>query len=159
MNQQGDRLGGMPKIDESRQWESHMRMAQIGATAGGGVCRLSLSDEDKVSRDLFVKWAEDAGCSVRVDQVGNIFARRPGVDNRLPPVMTGSHLDTQPLGGRFDGAYGVLAGLEVVRTLNDANIETRHPLSEAGPQHIKKAARDKSAGPIPFHEGSRHFTA
>ena len=117
-----------PRIDGDRQWQSHMKMAKIGATSGGGVCRLSLSDEDKVSRDLFIFWAKNAGCQVRVDTVGNIFARRPGTELDLPPVMTGSHLDTQPLGGRFDGAYGVLAGLEVVRALNDADIRTRHSL-------------------------------
>ena len=117
-----------PRIDGERQWQSHMEMAKIGATPGGGVCRLSLSDEDKISRDLFVSWAKNAGCHVRVDRVGNIFVRRPGAELDLPPVMTGSHLDTQPLGGRFDGAYGVLAGLEVVRALNDAHIRTRHPV-------------------------------
>ena len=117
-----------PRIDGDRQWQSHMEMAKIGATSGGGVCRLSLSDEDKASRDLFVLWAKNAGCQVRVDTVGNIFVRRPGTELDLPPVMTGSHLDTQPLGGRFDGAYGVLAGLEVVRALNDADIRTRHSL-------------------------------
>ena len=117
-----------PRIDGDRQWQSHMEMAKIGATSGGGVCRLSLSDEDKASRDLFVSWAKNAGCQVRVDTVGNIFVRRPGTKLDLPPVMTGSHLDTQPLGGRFDGAYGVLAGLEVVRALNDADIRTRHSL-------------------------------
>ena len=118
----------VPKIDQDRLWQSHMDMAGIGATNGGGVCRLALSDEDKDSRDLFVKWAEEAGCEVRIDKVGNIFARRRGEKPELPPVMTGSHLDTQPLGGRFDGAYGVLAGLEAVRALNDLNLQTRHPI-------------------------------
>ena len=117
-----------PRIDSDRLWQSHMDMAEIGATNGGGVCRLALSDEDKESRDLFVKWAKEAGCEVRIDKVGNIFARRRGEKPGLPPVMTGSHLDTQPLGGRFDGAYGVLAGLEAVRALNDLNLETRHPI-------------------------------
>ena len=112
-------------INRDRQWQSHMEMAQIGATSAGGVCRLALSDEDRESRALFVRWAEEAGCTVRVDRVGNIFARRPGTEKELPPVMTGSHLDTQPLGGRFDGAYGVLAGLEVVRSLNDSDTQTR----------------------------------
>jgi len=116
------------QINRDRLWDSHMEMAKIGATPKGGVCRLSLSDEDKVSRDLFVKWAEDAGCVVRIDTVGNIFARRAGTDPDAAPVMTGSHLDTQPLGGRFDGAYGVLAGLEVVRALNDAGVETDAPI-------------------------------
>lgn len=115
-------------IDRDRLWQSHMEMAEIGATAKGGVCRLALSDEDKVSRDLFVQWAEAAGLAIRVDGVGNIFARRAGLDQDAAPVMTGSHLDTQPLGGRFDGAYGVLAGLEVMRALNDADVRTRAPI-------------------------------
>lgn len=115
-------------VDRDRLWASHMEMARIGATPKGGVCRLALSDEDKASRDLFAAWAEAAGCTVRVDAVGNIFARRPGSDADAPCVMTGSHLDTQPLGGRFDGAYGVLAGLEVVRALNDAGLRTRAPV-------------------------------
>ncbi|MBT6093544.1 MAG: Zn-dependent hydrolase [Rhodospirillaceae bacterium] len=115
-------------INRDRLWQSHMEMAKIGATPAGGVCRLALSDEDKVSRDLFISWAREAGCTIRIDRVGNIFARRAGTDPSSPPVITGSHLDTQPLGGRFDGAYGVLAGLEVVRTLNDAGTETRAPI-------------------------------
>jgi N-carbamoyl-L-amino-acid hydrolase len=115
-------------IDRDRLWQSHMEMAEIGATPAGGVCRLALSDDDKLSRDLFVRWAEAAGCDVRIDGVGNIFARRAGTDADAAPVMTGSHLDTQPLGGRFDGAYGVLAGLEVVRALNDAGQATRAPI-------------------------------
>jgi len=115
-------------IDRDRQWRSLMEMAEIGATPAGGVCRLALTDEDKQSRDLFVKWAEDAGCEVRVDRVGNIFARRAGTDPDAAPVVTGSHLDSQPLGGKFDGPYGVLAGLEVVRALNDAGTETRAPI-------------------------------
>jgi len=115
-------------IDRDRLWRSHMEMAEIGATPAGGVCRLALSDEDKLSRDLFVEWARAAGCDIRVDGVGNIFARRQGQDADAAPVMTGSHLDTQPLGGRFDGAYGVLAGLEVVRALNDSGQQTRAPI-------------------------------
>ena len=117
-----------PKINGERLWASLMTLAEVGATAGGGVCRLALSDEDKVARDLFVGWCKDAGCDVRVDAVGNIFARRPGRNSALPPVMTGSHIDSQPNGGRFDGAYGVMAGLEVLRALNDANIVTDAPL-------------------------------
>ena len=115
-------------IDRDRQWRSLMEMAEIGATPAGGVCRLALTDEDMQSRDLFVKWAEEAGCEVRVDRVGNIFARRAGTDPDAAPVVTGSHLDSQPLGGKFDGPYGVLAGLEVVRALNDAGTETRAPI-------------------------------
>ena len=115
-------------IDGRRLWDSLMEMAQIGATEKGGVCRLTLTDLDRDSRDLFVRWCETAGCRVSVDAMGNIFARRPGRDDSLPPIMTGSHLDSQPTGGKFDGAYGVLAGLEVVRTLNDAAVETDAPV-------------------------------
>ena len=94
-------------INGERLWDSLMQMAKIGATAKGGGCRLALTDLDKQGRDLFVAWCEDAGCTVSVDKMGNIFARRPGQDNQLPPVVMGSHLDTQPTGGRFDG---VLSG-------------------------------------------------
>jgi len=111
-------------INGERLWQSLMEMAKIGATEKGGVCRLALSDLDKVGRELFIRWCEQAGCSVSVDRMGNIFARRPGRNPKLPPVLTGSHLDTQPTGGRFDGVYGVLAGLEVIRTLNDLDYET-----------------------------------
>ena len=116
------------KIDGSRLWDSLMEMARIGATEKGGVNRLALTDLDRDSRDLFTRWCEAAGCTVSVDAIGNMFARRPGRDNDLPPVMTGSHLDSQPTGGKFDGAYGVLAGLEVVRALNDADVETDAPV-------------------------------
>jgi N-carbamoyl-L-amino-acid hydrolase len=115
-------------INADRLWESLMTMAQIGATPRGGVCRVALTDADRQGRDLFVRWAREAGCEVDTDQMGNIIARRAGADNSLPPVMTGSHLDSQPTGGKFDGAYGVLAGLEVVRTLNDRAYVTRHPI-------------------------------
>ena len=116
------------KIDGDRLWASLMELAEIGATEKGGVCRLALTDIDRAGRDLFVRWCEDAGCTVSVDGVGNVFARRPGKDATLPPVMAGSHLDSQPTGGKFDGAYGVLAGLEAVRTLNDFGIETDAPV-------------------------------
>ncbi|WP_278929629.1 Zn-dependent hydrolase [Pseudomonas qingdaonensis] len=115
-------------IDGQRLWQSLMELAQLGATAKGGVCRLALTDLDRQARDLFVQWTEAAGCTVSVDGVGNIFARRPGRNPQLPPVMTGSHIDTQPTGGKFDGCFGVLAGLEVLRTLNDLQIETEAPL-------------------------------
>jgi N-carbamoyl-L-amino-acid hydrolase len=118
-------------IDGGRLWTSLMEMATIGATPKGGVCRLALTDLDRLSRALFVRWCEKAGCTVSVDAVGNIFARRPGKDDSRPAVMTGSHLDTQPTGGRFDGVYGVLAGLEVLRTLNDRGIETEAPVEVA----------------------------
>ena len=119
------------RINGQRLWDSLMEMAKIGATEKGGNCRLALTDLDRQARDLFVRWCEEAGCSVTVDRIGNIFARRPGKDSSLPPIMTGSHLDTQPSGGKFDGNYGVLAGLEVIRTLNENGIQTRAPIEVA----------------------------
>lgn len=116
------------KINGQRLWDSLMEMGKIGGTPKGGVCRLALTDLDKEGRDLFVDWCQEAGCTVRVDTMGNIFARRAGKDNSLPPVVMGSHLDTQPTGGKFDGIYGVLSGLEVIRSLNDHNIETLAPI-------------------------------
>ncbi|WP_105102637.1 Zn-dependent hydrolase [Microbulbifer pacificus] len=119
------------RINGQRLWDSLMEMAQIGATQKGGCNRQALTDLDKQGRDLFVKWCEDVGCSVTVDEMGNIFAQRPGKSPELPPVLTGSHLDTQPTGGKFDGVYGVLSGLEVIRSLNDANVETEAPIEVA----------------------------
>jgi len=121
-------MNDVVKVNGERLWDSLMEMAKIGATEKGGNCRLALTDLDKEARDLFVKWCKDAGCTIRIDTMGNVFARRAGEDDSLPPVMTGSHIDTQPTGGRFDGVYGVLAGLEVIRALNDANIKTKHPV-------------------------------
>ncbi|NWC55450.1 Zn-dependent hydrolase [Pseudomonas veronii] len=117
-----------PLINRDRLWQSLMDLARLGATVKGGVCRLALTDLDRQARDLFVQWCEAAGCSVSVDAIGNIFARRPGRNPALPPVMTGSHIDTQPTGGKFDGCFGVMAGLEVIRTLNDLKIETEAPI-------------------------------
>ncbi len=116
------------ECNQQRLWDDHMALAVFGATPKGGMGRLALTDDDKKARDLFVKWSKEAGCEVRVDAVGNIFARRAGTDPDAAPVMTGSHLDTQPLGGRFDGILGVLAGLEIVRTLNEANIRHKRPI-------------------------------
>jgi beta-ureidopropionase / N-carbamoyl-L-amino-acid hydrolase len=116
------------RINSDRLWDSLMELAKIGATEKGGVRRLALTDLDKQARDLFVRWSKEAGCTIGVDKMGNIFARRPGKDDSLPPVMTGSHIDTQPSGGKFDGNYGVMAGLEVIRTLNDFNYETNRPI-------------------------------
>ena len=116
------------KVNTDRLWNSLMDMAKIGATEKGGVCRIALTDLDKQSRDLFVQWCKDAGCTIKIDQMGNIFARRAGKDNALAPVLTGSHMDSQPTGGKFDGIYGVLSGLEVIRTLNDLKIETKRPI-------------------------------
>ncbi|WP_245176206.1 Zn-dependent hydrolase [Cupriavidus sp. AcVe19-6a] len=119
------------RIDGERLWDTLMRLATIGATPKGGVCRLALTDLDRQGRDFFVAEAKAAGCSIRVDAIGNIFARRAGRDDALPPVMTGSHIDTQPTGGKFDGNYGVFAGIEVLRTLADAGIVTDAPLEVA----------------------------
>ncbi|MEK9901641.1 MAG: Zn-dependent hydrolase [Rhodospirillaceae bacterium] len=115
-------------IDGDRLWQSIMDIAEIGPTEKGGSRRLALTDLDREARDLFVDWCKAAGCTVSVDQMGNIFARRAGRDDSLPPVVTGSHLDTQPTGGKFDGIFGVLAGLEVIRSLNDLGYETEHPI-------------------------------
>ena len=119
------------RINGERLWQSLMELARIGATPKGGVCRLALTDLDRQGRDLVIGWAREAGMSITVDQIGNVFMRRPGRDNALPPIMTGSHIDTQPTGGKFDGNYGVLAGLEVVRTLNDLGLETEAPIEVA----------------------------
>ena len=119
------------RIDGARLWEALMEMAKIGATPKGGCKRLTLTDLDKQGRTLFRAWCEAAGCTVTVDEMGNMFARRPGVEDALPPVMMGSHLDTQPTGGKFDGVLGVLGALEVVRSLNDLKIKTKHPIEIA----------------------------
>ncbi|HEX6690557.1 MAG TPA: Zn-dependent hydrolase [Burkholderiales bacterium] len=119
------------RIDGERLWASLMELAQVGATPKGGVRRITLTEEDRRGRDLFVRWCREAGLEVRWDAIGNIFARRPGVDPAADPVVIGSHLDSQPNGGKFDGAYGVMAGLEVVRTLNDRGVTTRAPLEVA----------------------------
>ena len=119
------------RINGPRLWSSLMEMAKIGATPKGGVNRLTLTDLDRDSRDLFANWCRAAGCTVTVDKIGSMFARRRGADDTLPPVMVGSHLDTQPTGGKFDGALGVMAALEIVRTLNDLDVTTRHPIEIA----------------------------
>jgi N-carbamoyl-L-amino-acid hydrolase len=119
------------RVNADRLWNSLMRMAEIGATDGGGCNRQALTDEDRAGRDLFVSWACEAGCAVAVDQIGNIFASRPGREPEAEPVLIGSHLDTQPTGGRFDGVYGVMAGLEVVRTLNQFGLTTRRTIEVA----------------------------
>lgn len=119
------------RIESERLWQSLMEMAQIGATPKGGCNRQALTDEDKLGRDLFIRWCEQIGCSVTIDAIGNIFARRDGSNNNLSPILAGSHLDTQPTGGKFDGVYGVLAGLEVLRTLETNRVVTEHPLEIA----------------------------
>jgi N-carbamoyl-L-amino-acid hydrolase len=116
------------RIDGKRLWSRLMQMAQIGATKHGGCNRPALTDLDMQGRALLSGWAVAAGCSARVDAIGNLFLRRAGADAAAPAVMTGSHLDTQPTGGKFDGVYGVLAGLEVIESLKDHGITTRHPI-------------------------------
>jgi N-carbamoyl-L-amino-acid hydrolase len=119
------------RINAPRLWTSLMDLARIGATDKGGVKRLALTDLDRQARDLVVGWGRDAGLAITVDAIGNVFMRREGSNPALPPIVTGSHIDTQPTGGKFDGNYGVLAGLEVVRTLNDAGIRTEAPIEVA----------------------------
>ena len=116
------------RIDGTRLWDGLMRMAEVGATAKGGVRRLALTQTDAQGRALFRGWCEQAGLTVRTDMMGNMFARRPGRDPTRAPVLFGSHLDSQPTGGKFDGALGVMAGLELMRSLNDFDIVTEAPL-------------------------------
>ena len=116
------------RINGNRLRESLEEMAKIGATPGGGVQRLALSDEDKQARDLFVSRLKEIGCDITIDEMGNIFGTRKGKDNSLTPVISGSHIDSQPKGGRFDGVLGVMAPLEILRTLHENNIETERPL-------------------------------
>jgi beta-ureidopropionase / N-carbamoyl-L-amino-acid hydrolase len=115
------------RIDRDRLLASLDEMARIGVTPNGGVTRLALTDEDRAARDLLRSWLEEAGCTVRVDDAGNMYGHRAGTE-ALPPVLVGSHLDTVRAGGRFDGVLGVLGGLEVVRTLDDRGVTTRHPV-------------------------------
>jgi beta-ureidopropionase / N-carbamoyl-L-amino-acid hydrolase len=119
------------RIDGGRLWDSLMEMAKIGATPKGGCKRLTLTDLDREGRALFISWCKAAGCGVAIDEMGNVFARRPGVEDGLAPVVMGSHLDTQPTGGKFDGVLGVLGALEVVRSLNDLKIKTKRPIEIA----------------------------
>ena len=116
------------KIDGQRLWDSLMEMAKIGPGIAGGCNRQALTDEDSEGRALFQKWCVEAGCTMGLDQMGNMFAERAGTDPDALPVYVGSHLDTQPTGGKYDGVLGVLAGLEIVRSLNDLGIKTKHPI-------------------------------
>ena len=116
------------EVNAERLWATIERSGEIGRFRDTGLRRLALSREDQEVRDLFVGWAREAGCNVEIDPVGNIFARRPGTDDSLPPVAIGSHLDTQICGGRYDGVLGVMCGLEAIRTLNDRAIQTRRPI-------------------------------
>ena len=116
------------RINPDRLWDSLMEMAKIGPGVAGGNNRQTVTDEDGEGRHLFKKWCDAAGLVTGVDKMGTMFARREGTDPDLPPVYVGSHLDTQPTGGKYDGVLGVLGGLEVIRTLNDLGIRTKHPI-------------------------------
>ena len=116
------------KINADRLWDSLMEMARIGPGVAGGNNRQTVTDEDAEGRTLFQKWCAAAGCSMGLDTMGNMFARREGTDPDALPVYVGSHLDTQPTGGKYDGVLGVLGGLEIIRTLNDLDIKTKHPI-------------------------------
>ena len=141
--------GGMPnlQVNGERLWASLMELAEIGATPKGGVCRLAASDLDGEARRLFIGWCEAAGCTVRVDKIGNIFARRPGRDPGLPPVGWVSRWLPVMTGGKFDGAYGVMAGLELVRTLNDLGYETEAP--RVTPVRLSGLARPSARSKTP----------
>jgi len=121
-------LGPNQRINSARLWDSLMEMAKIGPGVAGGNNRQTLTDADSEGRHLFQSWCEAAGCIMGVDEIGNMFARREGTDPDALPVYVGSHLDTQPTGGKFDGVLGVLGGLEILRTMNDLDIKTRHPI-------------------------------
>ncbi|MEM1388534.1 MAG: Zn-dependent hydrolase [Pseudomonadota bacterium] len=116
------------RIDGERLWDSLMEMAKIGPGIAGGNNRQTLTDDDAEGRALFQRWCEAAGCTMGLDTMGNMFARREGADPEALPVYVGSHLDTQPTGGKYDGVLGVLGGLEILRTLNDLDIKTKHPI-------------------------------
>jgi len=122
------RAGENMRVNGDRLWDALMEMAKIGPGVAGGNNRQTLTDEDAEGRALFQKWCEDAGLTMGVDKMGSMFMTRPGTDPEALPVYVGSHLDTQPTGGKYDGVLGVLSGLELVRTLNDLNIKTRHPI-------------------------------
>jgi N-carbamoyl-L-amino-acid hydrolase len=116
------------RVSEARLWQCHMEMAKLGAIPGNGVNRQALSKEDIAARQLLIGWARARGFTIAQDAIGNLFIRRPGQDPSATPVLTGSHLDSQPSGGRFDGAYGVLAGLEALEALEDAGTVTERPI-------------------------------
>ena len=116
------------KVNGSRLWDTLMEMAKIGPGIAGGNNRQTVTDEDSEGRHLFQDWCTAAGCTMGVDTMGNMFARREGTDPDALPVYVGSHLDTQPTGGKYDGVLGVLSGLEVIRTMNDLDIKTKHPI-------------------------------
>lgn len=121
-------MGSNFSINTDRLMRRIFTLAEIGATENGGVCRLALSDEDRAGRDQFIHWCEELDCTIRIDDIGNIFARKEGAEPHLPALLFGSHLDSQPTGGKYDGSMGVLAGLEVIETIIDQNISHDHAL-------------------------------
>jgi N-carbamoyl-L-amino-acid hydrolase len=128
MSLREDTIDAASRVDEERLWRRHMEMAQIGAIPGNGVNRAAFSKEDIAARKLLISWARARNYTVAMDAIGNLFIRRAGSDGNAPPVMTGSHMDSQPRGGRFDGIYGVLAGLEALEAMDQAGVKTRHPV-------------------------------
>jgi N-carbamoyl-L-amino-acid hydrolase len=120
-----------PQIDSARLWKSLDEISVFGATPAGGLHRLAASKEDGLARDYVVAAARELGCTVRIDALGNTFMRRAGTDSNAKAILVGSHLDSQPLGGKYDGIYGVMAGLELLRVLNDTNTETKHSIEVA----------------------------
>ena len=121
-------MGENLKVNGARLWDSLMDMAKIGPGVAGGNNRQTVTDEDSAGRHLFKGWCEAAGCTMGLDTMGNMFATRAGTDPDALPVYVGSHLDTQPTGGKYDGVLGVLSGLEIIRTMNDLDIKTKHPI-------------------------------
>ena len=128
MDAKAEALAAAAAVDEGRLWSRQMAMAEIGATAKGGVNRAALSDEDRRARALMVEWAGDLGFEVATDDIANLYIRRPGRQAEAAPVVTGSHLDSQPRGGKFDGAYGVIGGFEALEAIAQAGIETARPI-------------------------------
>ena len=123
-----DHHDAVERVDEARLWQRHVEMAQIGAIPGNGVNRAAFSAEDIRARLLLVSWADARKFEVRMDSIGNLFVRRPGLDASAAPVLSGSHMDSQPRGGRFDGIYGVLAALEALEAIDEAGVKTRRPI-------------------------------
>ena len=121
-------MGAADAIREYRLWQRHADMAKLGGTPKGGVNRQALSAEDAAARNLLGSWAKARGFAVSTDAIGNLFVRREGTDPKALPVMSGSHMDSQPTGGRFDGMYGVLAAFEALEALEDAGLKTRRPV-------------------------------
>ncbi len=128
MEAKAEALAAAAAVDEARLWSRQMAMAEIGATAKGGVNRAALSDEDRRARRLMVEWAGDLGFEIATDDIANLYIRRPGRQADAAPVVTGSHLDSQPRGGKFDGSYGVIGGFEALEAITQAGIETARPI-------------------------------